>query len=588
MNKRNPFIVKRGFRNFFSAAIVLALTEQICLILDMILAGRFVSADAFTALELVFPYESFITSVIILLTGGADVIASQFTGEQEFERSNKVLSNALILSFAVTATISLLSLIFLNPLIRLLCADIELAGYIKDYLIVYIATLPLIAIYTALSEIINVDGKPKVATFAVILACTVDVLLDIILMGIYGFGIVGVAIATSVSYLIPILIFVIFFLLKRSSFKFIFRIREIFTDFKPVLRAGVPYSMPYILTSIFCLLLNQAALYALGQEGVYAWGVGYQIMGIGIMLVNSICGTILVTMGSMLHGCGDNEGLGILSRYCLAFCIISISCVIIPVLVFPEAIASIFGEGSTDVLQSIRRPVILSVLFLIPYTLCNLRTSLAQALAENRLSFIPMLTLYPLTYLFILFFAIFLPKHLFLSLPAAGLVYISFDHIVSGILGRKHTDWMKFFLIPPPKSIKSMYISIPYTKEGLNDSLRQLEGFLDECRFSGSLKYAINICSEELLMNIIEYNGHGRENYFFDFSVMEDKESVKVVFKDAGMPFNPVRKFKETAAESYLNGENMQLSLQILNSMCNGLTYNYMYGQNTIYMTFSK
>ena len=588
MNERNPFIVKRGFRHFFSATIVLALVEQICQVIDMVLAGRFVNADAFSALELVFPYELFITSVLILLTGGAGVIASQFIGEQEFEKSNRVLSNALVLSLTVTAAITLLSLIFIDTLIRFLCADIELAGYIKEYLIVYIATLPLIAAYTALSEIINVDGKPEVATFAVVVAVTADVLLDIILMGMFDLGVTGVAFATFFSYLIPVLIFVIYFLLKRCSFKFMFKIREIFTDFKSVLRSGVPYSMPHLLTSVFCLLFNGAALYALGQEGVYAWGTGYQIMSIGIMIVNSIFGTILVTMGSMLHGCGDNEGLGILAKHCLTFCAISISAVIIPVIIFPGAVASLFGEGSTEVLHAIRWPVILSVLFLIPYTLCCLRTSLAQALSEVRLPFAPMLTLYPLTYLFILLFAIFLPEHLFLSLPAAGLVYISLDHIASGMLDKKHRDWMKFFQIPPSGSIRSLYISIPYTKEGLNGSLRQLETFLDGCRISGSLSYAINICSEELLMSIVEHNGHGRENYFFDFSVMEDKDSVKVVFKDAGRPFNPVRKFEKTAAEAYLDGENMHLSLQILNSMCKELSYNYMYGQNTIYMSFNK
>lgn len=588
MNERNPFIVKRGFRNFFSATIILALVEQICQILDMILAGHFVSADAFAALELVLPYESFITAMLMLLIGGAGVVASQFIGEQEFDRSNKALSNTLILSLAVTTVITLLSLIFLNPLIRFLCADPELADYIREYMIVYIPTLPLIAAYTALSEIINVDGKPEVATFAVILSCIVEVLLDIILMGMYDIGVTGIAVATLFSYLTPILVFIIYLLFRRSSFKFTFNIQEIFKDFKPVFRSGVPYSMPHLLTSVFCLLLNGAALYALGQEGVYAWGTGYQIMSIGIMLVNSICGTILVTMGSMLHGCGDNEGLGILAERCLIFCAISIAAVIIPVIIFPGTIASLFGEDSADVLHSSRWPIILSVIFLIPYTLCCLKVYLAQSLSRNRLSAIPMLILYPLTYLFILSFAIFIPKHLFLSLPAAGLVYIILDFINSRLVIKKHPDWSRFFLIPPSNNIKSMYISIPYTKKGLDGSLRQLESFLDECQLPPSLSYGINICSEELLMNIVEHNGRGREDYLFDFSVMVDTDSVKVVFKDAGRPFNPVRKFEKTAAEAFLDGENMHLSLQILNNMCKELTYNYMYGQNTIYMSFPK
>ena len=67
----------------------------------------------------------------------------------------------------------------------------------------------------------------------------------------------------------------------------------------------------------------------------------------------------------------------------------------------------------------------LSVTFLIPYTLCCLKVYLAQALSRSRLSSIPMLILFPLTYFFILIFAFFIPEHLFLSLPAAGIMYLS-------------------------------------------------------------------------------------------------------------------------------------------------------------------
>lgn len=568
--------------------MVLAATEQICQTIDMILAGRFVSADAFAALELVLPYESFITAILMLLIGGAGVVASQLIGEQEFERSNKVLSNSFVLTTAVTVVIALLSALFLNSLVKFLCADPELAEYVREYMAVYIPTLPLIAAYTALSEIINVDGKPEVATFAVILSCVVDIILDIILMGFLDMGVTGLAVATLFSYLTPILVFIAFMLLNRCAFKFTFKLEEVFSEIRSVFQAGVPYSLPYLLTSIFCLLLNGAALYAQGQEGVYAWGVGYQLLSIGIMLVDSIYGTILVTMGSMLHGCGDNEGLGILAERCTLFCAAAVAIVILPAFVMPGAVASLFGEDSTEVLHSSRWPIIFSVLFLIPYTLCCLKAYLAQALSRNKLSSIPMLILYPLVYIFVLLFAIFIPKHLFLSLPIAGLVYIILDNINSVLVRKKHPDWSRFYQIPPSSNIKSMYISIPYTREGLKDALGQLEAFLDECQLPLSLSYGINICSEELLMNIVDFNGHGREDYFFDFSVMEEDDSIKIVFKDAGRPFNPVRKFEKTAAEAYLDGENMHLSLQILNSMCKDLSYNYMYGQNTIYMSFPK
>lgn len=588
MNERNQFIVNRGFRNFFSATIILALAEQICQTLDMILAGKFVSADAFAALELVLPYETFITALLLLIIGGSGVVASQLIGEQEFERSNRVLSNALTVSVIFTATIIGLSFLFFDQLVNFLCSDPELASYIREYMVIFIPTLLLIAGYTAFSEIINIDGKPEVVTFAVVIACVVDIILDIILMGLLDFGVKGMAIATFFSYLIPLVIFIPSISFKNCSFRFTFNIKSIFDEHKSILRAGIPYSMPYILTSLFCMILNWAALYAQGTEGVYAWGVGYQIMAIGIMLVDSICGTILVTMGSMLHGCGDNDGLEILAKKCSLAVGISVTAVLIPTILFPGAAATLFGEDSPEVVKASRLPIILSATFLLPYSLCCIKVYLSQALSREKLSSIPLLILYPLTFLFIIAFAFFLPDKLFFSLPAAGLLYYTLDKINSHLVLKKHPDWSRFFLIPASNDVRSMYISIQYTQESLTDALRKLEAFLEECSLPASLSYGINICSEEVLMNIVKHNGLGREEFFFDFSVMEDDDCVKVVIKDAGRPFNPVRKFEKTAAEAYLNGENMHLSLQILNIMCKELSYNYMYGQNTIFMSFPK
>ena len=100
----------------------------------------------------------------------------------------------------------------------------------------------------------------------------------------------------------------------------------------------------------------------------------------------------------------------------------------------------------------------------------------------------------------------------------------------------------------------------------------------------------VNLCCEELMLSIVDNNA-GKNlgaGWFFDVFVIDDEDEIKVTVKDAGAPFNPVRKYTGNAVEAMNSGEDMELSLRLVNRICKEFSYNYMYGQNTIYLSFAK
>lgn len=585
--QRNNYILSKGFRNYFRTLVITLIGEQICLSANMFFVGHFVSADAFAALDLAIPVESFFTGLFLLLIGGAVAPASRYVGNQEFEKAHKMLTSTMLTAAVVAIIFSVVALLCLDSIVAVLCDDPSLAVFLKDYLKIYFMLLTPMVVSTALVQVIDIDGKPGVATWATVIASVVDVALDVVFLKGMDMGVAGVAWSDMVSYVLMISIILPFLLSRKSQFRFRLAGRDFFRIQKENLSNGVPYCIPDVALCVIVFIVNSLVLDRLGVNALYVWSVGYQVLSIVVMLMNCIGGTVLVTMGSMLVGCGEMNGLRYIAGRCLALTLILTGAIVALVVAFPDVMLSVFGESgkaSADEIAWLR----MVILFAIPYGICSLKSYLAQTLERAMMSIVPFAVFLTITLLMFSLSAYFNPYWMFASMSAAGIAYLLMDAVYSIAARHSNPGYSRYLLIPESEGKHSLYLSVPYTNAGLESALADMASFLKDCELSPSLRGGINICCEELAMNLIEKNRDKGEGYYFDIYILEEAGQMKVSIKDAGLPFNPVKKYEGTAAEAFEAGEDMDLSLRLVNVLCKELTYNYMYGQNTIWMSFSK
>jgi len=590
MEKRNGYIISKGFKHYFGATILYALVEQVCTMADMVFAGNFVAAEAFSAMDLALPFETLVTGMMLLLTGGAGTIASKAVGSQHFRSADKALTVSLLSSVLSSLLLTVLSLVFMDNVVSLICGDSSLSVHVREYLQAYVFGLVPMSVYFALSEILYVDGAPKLVTKAVIAGCIVDLVFDVVLMKFLHFGISGVALSSVIAYIVPVLIYLPYFFSSRCRFRPALSSRHGFAILKDCVSYGIPYSLPFFLSFVICFFVNSLLLFRYGEYQVYLWGVGFQIISLGFMVMDSIGRTVLVTMGSMLYGCSDMDGLDFLVRLCFSVALSLMVALISVVFLFPCEVTAIFGENSGAAVSSSKWSLRYISFFLLPYAVCCIKAYLAQILGKKWQSTLMFSALFILTVGGITYMAITGSDEIYISILFTGTLFIFADILISFIAKMKNPSLSTYFLIPPGDGAKSLFISIPFTEEGRNDALRQLEAYLSGCDISERLRLDINLCCEELVLKIVEYGCHAgkTEGYYFDLFVLELSDRIKVKIQDAGRPFNPIRKFTKTAAQAYLDGDEMFLSLQILNRICEELEYNYLYGQNTVYMLFRK
>ena len=564
--ERNSYVVTRGFRNCFTSSMLLMVAEQVCATVDMALVGNFVSSEAFAALDLALPVESILNGILLLFVGGAGVMASRLIGNQETGSAGKVLSLAAASSVALALLLSVTGLALLDPLVGLLSNDPMLSGYLKSYLRVFFFGLAPMALYASLAEILNVDGKPMVVTVCATAACAVDVVLDVLFMKFMGMGVEGQAYASIASYVLPSIVFIAYIASRRTVYGFAFPHHRLGHVLGRMLKSGAPFFATHAVGCIMLLSANWIVLSRLGTSGLYVWSVGYQVYAFGVMFMSGVGDTVLVTMGGMLAGSRDSDGLGFLLRRCRDVTVAIIGLLVVLVCIFPSAALAIFGGGDAGGADGASGGVRMIALFLIPYCLASLKACVAQTLGRETVASVSFTAISIIAAPAMLLGSFISSGWMFAAVPLSGVALVAADYLLSERVRRtKHPECSRYFMIPKPDRQHTLSISVPYTAAGCDAAVLQTGSFLESAGLDPSLRAEVDSFCKGLVVTLSGRETADMEDGFFDIFIIVDGNSAKVTAKECGLPL-------DRALQSRLAADASRCS--------------FMYGQNVICKAF--
>ena len=146
------------------------------------------------------------TSIIILIAafsaivgaGGAP-LASIALGRGDREKAKDILGNGFTLLIIFSITLSILCYCFMEPLLHFAGASSSTIVYAKDYLSVYLVGVLFVQMSTGLNSFINIQGRPAIAMYTVLIGAILNIVLDPIFIFVFDMGIKGAAIATVIS-----------------------------------------------------------------------------------------------------------------------------------------------------------------------------------------------------------------------------------------------------------------------------------------------------------------------------------------------------------------------------------------------------
>ena len=170
-----------------------------------------VGSTALTGVGLCLPIISLISAFARLFgsNGGGPLCAMEL-GRGDKTEAESYLRESFTLTLATGVLITVLVLIFIDPVLRLFGASDATFPYAKDYLSIYVLGTVPVLISLTLTPFINALGYSSIGMIGTVLGAVTNIVLDPILIFTAGLGVKGAALATLVSQIVSALFCVVF------------------------------------------------------------------------------------------------------------------------------------------------------------------------------------------------------------------------------------------------------------------------------------------------------------------------------------------------------------------------------------------
>lgn len=237
------------------------------------------------AVTVAYPLGQIIVGLGLLFGNGAAAYLSRLLGQDDRKTANAVASTALYSSIGISAIAILLSLFFLQPILRQFGALADIMPYALSYSRIYIIFSIFNVFNVAMNNIVSSEGAARTAMLALMSGAVLNVILDPIFIYTLGLGVSGAAIATALSQMVSSAIYVTYILRKKSVFTFHIRECRFSGDIlSEILKIGVPTLLFQLLTSISIAMINDAAK-EYGGSALAAMGPVTKILSMGTLIV---------------------------------------------------------------------------------------------------------------------------------------------------------------------------------------------------------------------------------------------------------------------------------------------------------------
>jgi len=241
-------------------------------IVDGIFVGQGVGDNALAAVNIVLPFTVMLVGIANMMAVGGGALVSKNIGSKNIDKAVNIFRQVVKFLLIVSIAISILSVVFAEPIVKFLGATDSLKSLAVDYLRYYALFCIPNLVGIALNSFVRNDNQPKLAMISTILGAITNIILDYIFIFTFGLGIKGAAIATGLGQIVTVAILLPHFIKKKGNLTF--KNVKIENDvIKDLLNIGFPSLLSQISYSVIVLIHNIIIVKTIGEIGVSAYSI---------------------------------------------------------------------------------------------------------------------------------------------------------------------------------------------------------------------------------------------------------------------------------------------------------------------------
>lgn len=283
------------------------LLQQLYNVTDSVIVGQFLGKEALAAVSASFFIYYFIISLVIGIGSGTTVVISQFYGAKRFDELQKAFSSFFIFMLVAGVLLSIIGIIFAEPMFRITNTPEEVIPQAVLYFRIYVGGTFLFVTFNSIISILRGVGESVRPMLFILLTTVLNVILDLVFIAVFHWGIEGAARATVIAQGIGMCVALAY--INNTHPLLSIKKKDLVFDtslFKEGLRIGLPTSVQQCAISLGLIALL-GIVNSFGTETLTAYGAAGKIDTIIIQAV-------LTLSGALAAFCGQNIGARRLDR----------------------------------------------------------------------------------------------------------------------------------------------------------------------------------------------------------------------------------------------------------------------------------
>lgn len=539
-NAYSRTIILQWFKRLLPAQILSSATAALGSIINGLVVGNCLPAEAMVALGFVVPLTAMMGAIAAVISGGGRIMCGQYMGRGELEKLNDVFTATIVLGVVIGAVLSTVGLVFSVPLARLFGAAGETtaatAEYIRGLALGFIPTL-LVPGLMVLLQMVNQIGYAFASTLVL---AGVNLLAGLLNVKVFQGGIFGMGVANSAAQLITAL-FLLFRFVQKKNLMRPGKVKGNGELYRKMVALGSPVALANVLYATRNVVINSLALRWGGTEAVSSLAILNSAMGPFDAVNVGVAATALI-LASVFAGEKDNKSMELLLKTSFA---VGLLCAFAKIAVLGAGgkwLAMLFGARDALVTDAYVLMMLYSLsmpLNMLVATMLSAHQALGRVKMSNTV-YVFNAFVFPLTWTFV--------TGRFVNLTTMWLSYAMAEvftlMLLTGICWKKRghfpntfADWL---WMEEPGEVHKFSLSLRSMEQVLTVS-EQLVEFCSAHGIDRRRSKLCGLCAEEMAGNVVShgFTKSQRKDLAVDLFACCDDGQVTLRIRDNAPAFDP-------------------------------------------------
>lgn len=356
MNKEtnNPLGVQpvnRLLSQFAIPSIISMLVGSLYNIVDQFFIGQRVGELGNAATNIAFPLSTSCLALALLIGIGGSSAFNLAMGSGHEKRAVNIMGNAVVLLAGSGLVLSIITLLFLKPLLLFFGSPKAVLPYAMEYTKITAFGFPFLLLSTGGGHLIRADGRPRITMLCNLVGAVLNTILDALFVFGLNLGMSGAALATIIGQIVSGTLAIWYLMHGKTVTIRRENLRVKWENVTRIASLGMAPCSNQVAMMVVQIIMNQS-LKHYGSHSIYGENIPIACAGI-ITKVNMIFMSFVIGLSQGLQPIASfNYGAGKKGRvkeaYIKAISIGAVLAVIAFLMFqfFPRQIISIFGDGS--------------------------------------------------------------------------------------------------------------------------------------------------------------------------------------------------------------------------------------------------